>query len=191
MSEIIDDVFGDGKEVEEASGSKGGDYFKPGNFIVELDKIKVDKTWDGTHYFVADLVVVKSSIPDVIKVGDRKAFYTQKHPKYPSMFMADVKHFLQATQACYLLQNNMEKDVPKDIHCKNTGITINKDVIGWAVGEDQPMRGTEMRLYVFEKPKKHTPTEMFTHHNFQQYNGKDGDKFVQEAVKEEAAAAAE
>lgn len=83
------------KEFEKASSTQGGLYFKPGNYLVQIQRCKMITTRDKHEAFIAEFKVHESDNAE-LPINSEPALYIDMDGKFPESALGDVKEFMEA-----------------------------------------------------------------------------------------------
>jgi hypothetical protein len=123
-------------------------YVEPGNYIVEINKVKSGKKQsNGKEFFCAELEIVESDNPEFTP-GDTMTWMKMVH-EWRKYWLQDVKGFVSmATEAS-----------PED---------VTEEVCEFVAGEEQPLVGKRLKLraYMQEKTKKDGSTVSYCEEAF-------------------------
>lgn len=110
--------------IDKAQYFEGGKYITPGLFLVEIEKVKNDKTRKGRPFFVVEMKVLESSNLKDHPVGTSMSWMVMLDQ---DAALGNIKHFL--TIACDVPENDVDEALATE-----------------ACGEDNPLRGTKLRV---------------------------------------------
>jgi hypothetical protein len=147
-------LFSDNR-ISTVQPSSGGLYLLPGTYLLEIQRCKEDKhRAHGKAYFVAEFTIIESDNPER-KPGTPVSFMVIPD-KFPDLALGNIKGFLQTAAASKLLEQGVDK--------KAGEIVVNDAFANEMTGETNPLAGTKVRCFAFNKPTKAgTP---FTHHRW-------------------------
>jgi hypothetical protein len=128
--------------VREATPTAGGLYFQPGNYTVEIQRVKMVKSQtNGKDFFAVETRVIES---DNEKLGpeSKPSWLVELPGQYPETAMGNVKDFLLAGYT-YLAQQAGE-DAP--------GVQdIGDEEADAVIGEDNLFAGAILQVTAFNK----------------------------------------
>lgn len=139
------DKMGD-KEINESSGTKGGLYFEPGNYLARINRCRMIETREKHDAFVAEFEVLESDNEDR-PVGCKPALFVDMDGKFPELALGNVTDFVRAGLACCAAQNGEE-------HPPIESIGLDKETMKAVTGEDNILAGTFIQIYAFNKPTR-------------------------------------
>lgn len=133
------------KDVNDASGTKGGLYISPGNFIFQVQRCKMIETRDKHDAFVGELLTIESDSEKLV-AGDRPSYFMDMD-KFPELAMGNVADFIRAGLASLAAQHDEECPDMEDIELDAaTGKAVT--------GSDNILAGVYLQCYAFNKPTK-------------------------------------
>jgi hypothetical protein len=130
-----------------AKSTQGGNYIKPGNYLLQIKAVKEQKSEFGNRkFFIAEVRVVESkkTDPEIEPNGvDTEPSWLVELPgKYPELALGNIKNFLLAA---YGSQAEAEgEDAPGEDD-------IDEAAAEAAVDEDNPLEGTYIAAQAFQK----------------------------------------
>jgi hypothetical protein len=136
-----------------ASSTQGGNYLRPGNYVVQIQCCKLQQSQANTSrsFFVAELKVVESAqVDEVIKPNakDEDTSWLMEVPgKYPELSLGNIKALLKAAYSS--LAESQGEEGPEDNE-------IDEEMTEYAVGEDNPLAGVFVVAKAFHKQKKNS-----------------------------------
>ena len=120
-------------------------YLEEGDYEVILETVrKGERKLDGRDYFAIEFTIHKSN-NDSFEPGSKATILFVAN-RYPQYFLQDVKGFVVAAT------NSSESDV-------------TEEVIDYISGEDQPLSGTQIGVYAWDKVSEST-SKPFTNFSF-------------------------
>lgn len=147
--------------IKKAKATKGGDYIQPGNYLFEIQRVKLqdNQTDENTKWFVVEVKVLEAQqTNDEVKpnaVGTEPAWLVEvpknadpeKNQK-AAMALGNVKAFLESAFGALAVASG---ETPPDEE------DIDGDFADAAVSEDNPLAGTRITANAFyKKTKKNT-----------------------------------
>lgn len=160
MSEFWDNI-------DDHSGTDGGEYFTEGEFFVKIIRCKeIDTAGDGfkgAHAFVAECEVLESD-SEKTKVGSHPALFVDMESDWPKLAKGNIADFMRAGLAS--VAEAMGEEAEKD---ENGRVIISKELAMMIKGEDNILAGAflTVRCWIKITKKKKVP---FTMH---EWNGTD------------------
>jgi hypothetical protein len=151
--------------IEDATVSKSGQYFKPGNFLVELKAVKQQDsaTAPGKQFFIIETQVLESSNPDIPVGNERSQVITMGQ----TMSLPNVKAFMAAVSGVDPNADDVNAQVEAYWMPKLGGQHTSFDKIcELVVGPANPLAGLKLRLVCEEIQTKGTK-QPFTKHLWQ------------------------
>lgn len=149
------DAFNPFAGIREAKTySDGGNYFTPGDYEVDIDKMIWKVAEEGYQALIVEFKVVASN-NEKIKVGETYSWF-QKNNK---AFKSEAKAFCIAAVG-YDERNEAHAQAIKEKVEPNCENIMLKGV------QEQKLKGRRLKLKVFAKPKKDKPNESFHKHIF-------------------------
>lgn len=148
-------------KIEDAKVSKRGQFFKPGNYRVEILAMKiVESQQNGTPYCVIETKVLESN-NDEIKVGDEKS---EVIDMTNVMGKSNVKAFIAAVSGVEPTSADANEQICK-YWVKRLGQDVTlEQICELAVSDGNPLEGYKMELTCVEVPTK--KDGVFTRHNW-------------------------
>lgn len=134
------------KDMNEARSTKGGVYFKPGNYVVRVHRCKELVTRAKDEAFIAECEVLDSDNPECA-VGQRPALYIEKNSAYPTLWLGNVMDFVRAAMASMAVQNGDEAPPPESIE-------LTKEVAEAVTGEDNLLAGSILMVHAYNTKTK-------------------------------------
>jgi hypothetical protein len=136
---------------------QGGQYFKDGDFIVQINELELVETRSKGPALVSHFKVLESSNPEV-EPGMVRDWYRSM---VDDAAKADLKRFF--TLLCAIEAGD---DFDPNIHMSQDHIA---QAIDDGIAPDQRFKGMKLRLNVFTKPQKNNPAKEFSVHKFEPY----------------------
>jgi len=131
--------------LKEARSTQGGLYLKPGNYTVQVQKVKMQKSQVGNReFFIAELKVVDSDNEEM-KANSEPSWLVELPGKYPELALGNVKAFLHAAFSSMAEAEGEEAPDEED---------IDEAMATLAVSEDNPLAGVFMSAKAFQKETK-------------------------------------
>lgn len=130
-------------DIKGKSGTEGGNYFVPGNYVVRIEKCKQGKTRSDKPFFAAECRILESDTED-LKVGSTASFFVL-FDEYPELSLGNVADFMRAGMSSYFVQNKM--DPPGDFE-------IDEEIAEEISGEENILAGTLISVEAFNKKTK-------------------------------------
>jgi hypothetical protein len=145
------------KGLGQAKAQKGGNYFKDGQYEVEIQRVLARENKDGHDCFIVETKVVSSTNPEVpVGMECSQVVNLTKHGRSAA---GNVKGFLAAALGIddadnYQPENGQAVDQFWESQAED------------AISEEQPLAGVRMTLNVRTAATK--SGGKFTHHNWQE-----------------------
>lgn len=131
-----------------AKATQGGNFIKPGGYLFEIQKLIADQKRGG-NMFIVEFKVLEATKTDPTvdpnPVGSSCSYVVNLDKDSGP---GDMKKFIMVAL-----------DEPED--------QITTEAIVEVLKPEQPLQFFTIRDEAYQKPKKSKPTEMFTHHNWQ------------------------
>lgn len=127
--------------IEDNSGTEGGEYFTPGNYFVKVIRCKEINTENGTHAFVAECEVLESD-NDETKVGSHPSLFVNMNHKWPKLAKGNIADFMRAGLAS--AAEAMGEEAPE----------LNKQMAMLIKGEENILAGTFLAVRGWNKKTK-------------------------------------
>jgi hypothetical protein len=134
-------------DIKEAKGTEGGNYFEPGNYVVQIQKCKEGKTRSDKPFFAAECRIMESDNEEA-KPGSLVSFFVL-FDEYPELSLGNVADFMRAGLASYMVQNGID-DVPED----HNAIELDEATADEISGEENLLAGVYMNCFAFNKKTK-------------------------------------
>lgn len=136
------------KGIREAKGTEGGNYFKPGNYVVMIERCKEGETRHAIPFFVAECRILKVDIDDPNLVVGRVAAFFVKFDEYPELSLGNVGDFMTAGMKSWFLQHN--EPVPEGFF----GPGVSEETADAIVSEENILAGTVLAVEAYNKDTK-------------------------------------
>jgi len=151
------------KGIRESKGTEGGIYFKPGNYVVKVERCKEGKKRNGTPFFVAECLILKTDVKDDDQMlpGRHAAFFVQ-FADYPELSLGNVGDFMTVGMQSWFLQHN--ETVPEGFFGTGDTPRVDEVTADEIVSEENTLSGTIMSLEAYNKPTKEN--KPFTRHRW-------------------------
>lgn len=133
------------QDIKTARGTRGGVYFKPGNYTAQIVRCKEIETRGKDVAFIAEFEIVESDNPEC-PVGYRPSFYVADDPEYPTMALGNIMDFLRAGLASLATAQGDPID-PEDVQ-------VDKEIAESSTGEENLLAGAFVRVYAYNKPTR-------------------------------------
>jgi hypothetical protein len=134
------------EEINNAEGSKGGEYLLPGNYVVQIQRCKEFTTREKDEAFIAELLVIESD-NEKMPPGKKPALFIKELPKYPELYLGNVADFIRAGLASMAEQHGEECPETEEIQLtKELGLSVT--------GTDNLLAGVYLTAYAFNKPTR-------------------------------------
>ncbi len=138
-----------GNALNEARGTQGGLYFKPGNYLVQVQYCKMIKTQQQHEAFVAEFKIVATDQNDPnLQVGAEPSYFVDMDGKYPDLALGNVADFIRAGLVAASHQAGDEAVPSVD------DIELTTDIGKAVTGEENLLAGTFLHAYAFNKPTR-------------------------------------
>lgn len=134
--------------IEKATFQARDPWVLPGSFLLTVDYIKINPSWqNNTYFFVARFYINESTNPER-PVGTYMSWVFNMDKPTREFALGKVKNFMAAVDGC-----------------DETAIT--EAVMDKAIGAENPGKGEKVRLSARNAPQQKKPTENYTHCNWQ------------------------
>lgn len=141
------DKFND-EEINDTTGTEGGLYLKPGNYLVQIQRCKMIETRDKNNAFIAELKVAWTDTDDRdLQKGSEPSVFVNMDGKYPDVALGNVNDIVRAGLASMAAQHGQEHPPLKDI-------PLNKEVMKKVTGAKNLLAGVYLEVYAFNKPTR-------------------------------------
>jgi hypothetical protein len=127
-------------DIKGKTGTEGGNYFVPGNFVVRIEKCKQGETRSNKPFFAAECRILESDAEE-LKVGSSASFFVL-FDEFPELSLGNVADFMNAAMASYFVQNKM--DPPEDFE-------VDEEIAEEISGEENILAGTLISVEAFNK----------------------------------------
>lgn len=134
------------EDINNARSTKGGAYFKPGNYVVRVLRCKELETRAKDEVFIAECEILDTD-NDECPVGYRPALYIEKNPAYPTLWLGNVADFIRAGMASLAVAQGEEPPPAEKIE-------LTKAVGEAVTGEENLLAGVILMVYAFNKETK-------------------------------------
>ena len=153
-------------DISEASVSRSGQYFKPGNFLVKIEAVKEQESQkESKIWFIIETKVLESDNPDVKVGGD----YSQVIDTTNVMFLPNVKGFMAAVSGVEASSETINEEIEKYWEGVMGEYVSFERVCELVASEGNPLQGIEIELQCVEiRTKDDRP---FTRHIWQTRQG--------------------
>lgn len=129
--------------------SDGGNYLPTGTALVRVSSCKTGRSDTSGEFFASDTIVVMPLSEDYkLKPGEEGAFF-RGFSRYRDSALGDVRGFLHACA-----QSQLHEEIGLEV--------IDEEFSYAAVSEEQPLEGTLLRVYGWQKPGKTFTKYRFT-----------------------------
>lgn len=129
-------------DVKSATPTQGGLYFQPGNYKVEIQRVKMVKSQtNGKDFFAVETEVVESD-NEKLGAGMKPSWLVELPGAYPETSMGNVKDFLLAGYTYLSQQAGEEAPSVSDIGDEEADAVI---------GEDNLFAGAVLNVTAFNK----------------------------------------
>lgn len=132
------------KDMNDARSTKGGVYFKPGNYVVRVLRCKELVTRAKDEAFIAECEVLDSDNPEC-PVGQRPALYIEKNDAYPTLWLGNVMDFVRAGMSSMAVQAGDE--APEKIE-------LTKEIAEAVTGEENLLAGVILLVHAYNTVTK-------------------------------------
>ncbi len=122
------------QNINNAKGSRGGQYIKPGNYTVKVMRCRMVKNYKKNTNFIAELLVVESD-NDELGIGTEPSFVINLDSDYPDLALGNVADFMRAGLASLADQHNETR--PSDID----EVPIDEETADAVAGEQNLLAG--------------------------------------------------
>ena len=130
-------------KIQEARGTKGGLYFKPGNYLAKVQRCMMIKTRQGHEAFVAEFEVIETDVEDVnLRPGAKPSYFIDMDSEFPELSLGNVADFMRAGLDSLAKQHDEE-------------VPVLTPVVAKAITEeDNLLAGVFIDVYAFNKPTR-------------------------------------
>jgi hypothetical protein len=136
----------DSQELNGAESTQGGLYFKPGNFLVQVQRCKEFKDQQKHDIFIAEFKILDSDSDNPnLQVGAEPTFYVDMDGKWPKLALGNVADFMRAGLSSLAAQH--EEDVPATIE-------LTKEIGESVTGAENLLTGVLLQVNCYNKPTK-------------------------------------
>lgn len=135
-------------DFNQARGTQGGLYFKPGNYLVQIQRCKMITTQQNHEAFVAEFKVIETDVEDPnLKPGAEPSYFVDMDGKYPELALGNVADITRAGLASLACMHGEE-------HPPIEQIELTKEVGKAVTGKDNLLAGVYLSVYAFNKPTR-------------------------------------
>ncbi len=135
-------LFGD---IKGQSSARGGVYFTPGNYVVEVERCKIGQTRKGVDFFVAECKVIETDSKE-LRPGASASFLVTLD-KDPAL--GNIADFMR--MGLWLQGRDAGIDgLPADAD----SVSLEEGDADEICGEDNPFVGLRVGLEAYNKPTK-------------------------------------
>jgi hypothetical protein len=136
------------EQLKDARGTQGGLFFRPGNYLVQIQRCKMVETRQKHEAFVAETKVLETDTQDPnLQAGSEPAYFVDLDGKFPELAEGNMADFLRAALASFAHQNG-EEHPPVD------EITLTPEIGKAVTGEDNLLAGTYLQVHAYNKVTK-------------------------------------
>lgn len=133
--------------MKEAKATAGGNYLKPGNYTLQVQKCKMQASQVGSRKFfiVETKVFASQKTDDKIEangVDTEPSWLVELPGKYPDLALGNIKAFLHAAYSS--MAESAGEDAPDEED-------IDEDAADDAISEDNPLVGIFVTAKAFQK----------------------------------------
>ncbi len=141
--------FWDNKNINDASSTKGGLYFEPGNYLVQVQCCKMIVTRNKDNMFVAECIIIKSDSDNKsLQPGAEPAYAVNMDGRFPDLSMGNVADFMRAGLA------SMAEQVGEE-HEEVDKIEIDDDTANSITDEEENLlSGVFLEVKAWNKPTR-------------------------------------
>lgn len=135
--------------INEKSGSRGGNYFTPGLYLVEVKRCVKDKMYNGVDFTAIECTVIESSVED--KPQGSTVNYFLMYDKWPEANKGRLADFLRAAYVSYMHKNGApSEEIPEDF----LNLTLTEKMAEAAFGPSQELTGVRLKAEAYNKKTK-------------------------------------
>lgn len=134
--------------IQNAKSTEGGKYFEEGNFLVEVQRCKYDKTRDGEDFFAVEFKTLESDNDDQ-PPGSIVSFWVGFR-KFPKLAQGDMATFMRFGLCSLIRQRRMDEPIPDN----PDDYALTEEIAEEIVGENNILAGTLVNCYAFKKKTK-------------------------------------
>ena len=132
-------------DLRSADRSEGGLYFQPGNYKVEVNRVKMVKSaTTGRDFFTVETTVLESDNDD-LRPGMSPSWMVELPGKYPDTALGNVKDFLLAGYG-YFAKRTGDPEPDKS--------AIGDEEADAAISEENVLSGAVLKVSAFNKLTK-------------------------------------
>lgn len=136
--------------LKEAKSTKGGEYIQPGNYLLEIQKVKIQQSQvGGREFFLVETKVIEAqqTDPDVAPNGINSGptWLVELPGKFPEVAKGNIKNFLTAAFGFLAIAAGETPPAESD---------IDDDLGDLAIGEENPLVGAFVVAKAFHKKTK-------------------------------------
>lgn len=136
------------EDIDKAKGTEGGNYFKPGTYVVQVQKCKQDKTRNDKEFFAADCKIMASNNEEM-PVGASASFFIL-FDEYPDLSLGNVADFMRAGLCSFVIQKEVEQELPKD----HNDLPLDEVTADTISGEENILAGILVNVEAYNKTTK-------------------------------------
>jgi hypothetical protein len=135
-------------KIKEAKSTQGGEYIRPGNYLFQVQRVKVQESQVGSRtFFLAELRTIESeAVDDDTKpnaVNTDCTYIVELTGDYPDMALGNVKAFLKEAYSSLVAPEEGPADED-----------IDEEMADDAIGEENPLAGVFLSCKAFNKPTR-------------------------------------
>lgn len=132
-------------DVGAADPTAGGLYFQPGNYRVQVDRVKMVKSQtNGRDFFTVETTVIESD-NEKLGTGMKPSWLVELPGKFPATALGNVKDFLLAGYGYLFKEQGLPLPTKEQIGDKEADE---------AIGEENPLAGAVLSVSAFNKVTK-------------------------------------
>ncbi len=144
-------VFGG---VGKASGSRGGEYILPGDYVFRVDRCKEQGGQKNKKdvFFIGEMTVMQGTLADGTEVpaGTKRSFVVKLEPvEYPDLALGNVADYMRAGLAA--LATAQEQECPELEDLEGWEDILDEEMAESIVGEDNTISGAFVHCHAFNK----------------------------------------
>lgn len=133
-------------KIKGQSSTKGGAYFQPGNYVVQIQRCKMGQTRKEVDFFVAECKIVESD-NDELRPGSEGSFMVTMD-KDPAL--GNIADFMRMG---IWLAAREEGKTAAELGSVDA-IPLDEEDADEIVSEENPLAGLLMGLYAYNKPTR-------------------------------------